>query len=132
MIGRIEVICGPMYSGKTSALLHRLRYCEEPAIAFKPNLDNRYHDSRLATHDGETFPGVPISTDAPGISEIFRRAEGVPVVGIDECQFFSPALTMACESLARQGVRVICAGLDLDYRGHALVQWETCFRLLTR
>lgn len=119
MTGRIEVICGPMYSGKTSALLHRLRYCEEPAIAFKPDLDKRYHDTRLVTHDGEAFPGVPLSTNPPGIEDVFRRAEGVSVVGIDECQFFSPALIMACESLARRGVRVICAGLDLDYRGHS-------------
>jgi thymidine kinase len=111
----IEVIAGCMYAGKTSELVRRLSGIE--AVAFKPSIDARYHDTHLATHDGVTFPAITIPTSSSGLDMILERAKGVKVVGIDECQFLPESLVLVVNVLADRGVRVICSGLDLDYKG---------------
>lgn len=115
--GSIEVICGPMFSGKTEGLIRRLRGARENfrcVQAFKPAIDNRYHKAHIASHRGTTFAAKPVN----GVMELMASVNPeTQVVGIDEAQFFGAALTSACEDLADRGVRVIVAGLDTDYRG---------------
>jgi len=111
----IEVIAGCMYAGKTTELVRRLIGVE--AIAFKPSIDTRYHETHLATHDGATFPAINVPTSTAGLDVILEKSKGAKVVGIDECQFFPDSLVLVVNVLADQGVRVICSGLDLDYKG---------------
>jgi thymidine kinase len=111
----IEVIAGCMYAGKTTELVRRLSGME--AVAFKPSIDNRYHDTHIATHDGVTFPATSISTSSSGLDSILERSRGMKIVGIDECQFLPDALVLVVNVLADRGTRVICSGLDLDYKG---------------
>lgn len=114
--GWIEVICGSMFSGKTEELIRRLKRAKianQRVEIFKPRLDTRYDDARVVSHDDNSIFSTPIdrSADLPGL------CEGVNVVGIDEAQFFDDELPDVCQRLALRGVRVIVAGLDMDFRG---------------
>lgn len=114
--GWIEVITGSMFSGKTEELLRRLRravIAKQKVEIFKPRIDNRYSSQEVVSHDMNSFPSTPVDVSA----NILLLTGGVDVVGIDEAQFFDPGLTDVCTKLANQGVRVIVAGLDIDYKG---------------
>lgn len=115
--GRIEVICGSMFSGKTEELIRRLRRAEiakQKVQVFKPAIDNRYHTEKVTSHNGAHFEAIPVNSEE-AILQVMD--EDTTVVAIDEVQFFSPAVIDICETLAKQGKRVICAGLDMDFRG---------------
>lgn len=114
--GWIEVICGSMFSGKTEELIRRLRrakFARQKVEIFKPALDTRYDEQRVVSHDDNFIHSTPV----PSSSNILLLASGVDVVGIDEAQFFDRELSNVCNQLANSGVRVIVAGLDMDYRG---------------
>ena len=111
--GRIEVITGGMFGGKTGELVRRLRnatYAKKVVMAFKHASDDRYDDVKIGSHDGMKFDAIPKNTAA----EILEAVADADVVGIDEGQFFHPGLVEACEAMANAGKRVIVAGLDLD------------------
>ncbi len=116
--GWVELICGSMFSGKTEELLRRVRRAEiarQKVQIFKPSLDNRYGVSRIASHNGVFREDAIVVAHA---REILERVEGdTTVVAIDEVQFFDWTIADVCQHLANQGIRVICAGLDLDFRG---------------
>lgn len=115
--GRIEVICGSMFSGKTEELIRRLRRAEiakQKVQVFKPAIDNRYHAERVTSHNGADFEAIPVNSEE-AILQVMDA--DTTVVAIDEVQFFSDSVINICETLARQGKRVICAGLDMDFRG---------------
>lgn len=115
--GWIEVICGPMFAGKTEELIRRasqVYYAGQGVRAFKHTLDNRYHQQELASHSGAKFP----ATAVPEAKVILKLVEeGTKVVVIDEAHFFDLNLPNVCENLATQGRRVIVGGLDLNFRG---------------
>lgn len=113
--GRIEVICGSMFSGKTEELLRRLRrakFAKQKVEIFKPAIDVRYSNEEVVSHDKNSI----ISTPVEHSSNILLLSSETEVVGIDEAQFFDPGLTDVCQKLADQGVRVIVAGLDMDFK----------------
>lgn len=113
--GRIEVICGSMFSGKTEELIRRMRraqFARQKVEIFKPDIDTRYSAEDVVSHEGNTISSTPVSSSGA----ILLLAEDVEVVGIDEAQFFDDGLPAVCRELADRGVRVICAGLDMDYR----------------
>lgn len=115
--GWIEVVCGPMFSGKTEELIRRLRLAliaRQKVEIFKPALDTRYPEGHIASHDDQRFLCTPVA-DAGKILELV--GEHSRVVGIDEAQFFDEAVVAVCQKLANRGRRVIVAGLDQDYRG---------------
>lgn len=114
--GWIEVICGSMFSGKTEELIRRLRraeFAKQRVEIFKPSIDDRYHEVDVVSHDATTIRSTPV----PNSSNLLLLANDIEVVGIDEAQFFDDGLPLVCEQLARNGVRVIAAGLDMDYQG---------------
>lgn len=114
-LGWIEVICGSMFSGKTEELIRRVkraRIANLKVAIFKPDLDTRYDTAHIVSHDENAIPSTPITA----AGRILSLAEGMDVVGIDEAQFFDSDLPEACEQLALQGIRVIVAGLDMDYQ----------------
>lgn len=114
--GWVEVICGSMFSGKTEELIRRLnraRIARQKVEIFKPMIDTRYHEEKVVSHKGSEI----LSTPVPSSSNILLLANDVDVVGIDEAQFFDNELANVCNELASRGVRVIAAGLDLDYTG---------------
>lgn len=114
--GSIEVICGSMFSGKTEELLRRLKRAKIAKLKveiFKPTIDVRYSESDVVSHDKNSILCTPV--DSSG--NILLYAEGVDVIGIDEAQFFDKGLVAVCNQLANQGVRVIVAGLDMDFKG---------------
>lgn len=114
--GSIEVICGSMFSGKTEELIRRLKraqFAKQKVEIFKPAVDTRYHDADVVSHDSNSIRSTPV----PSSSTILLLASDVQVVGIDEAQFFDEGLTAVCDQLANSGVRVIVAGLDMDYQG---------------
>lgn len=114
--GCIEVVCGSMFSGKTEELIRRLRraqFANQKIAIFKPQIDTRYSDVEVVSHDSHKIESVPIK-DA---SEMLDVPEGTQVVGIDEAQFFGTNLVEVCQALANRGIRVIAAGLDTDYLG---------------
>ncbi|MGI8894008.1 MAG: thymidine kinase [Bacteroidia bacterium] len=114
--GWIEVICGSMFSGKTEELLRRLRRAKiarQQVEIFKPETDNRYDEVQVVSHDQNKISSTPV----PLSSNILLLANNVDVVGIDEAQFFDNELPTVCKELADSGVRVIIAGLDMDYTG---------------
>ncbi len=114
--GWIEVICGSMFSGKTEELIRRLkraRIANLKVEIFKPAIDVRYDETNVVSHDANAIPSTPIDNS----QTILLMTEGVDVVGIDEAQFFDDEIMNVCESLALRGVRVIVAGLDMDYLG---------------
>ena len=114
--GRIEVVCGSMFSGKTEELIRRLRraqFAKQRVEIFKPAIDTRYSDEEVVSHDHNAIPSTPL--DASG--SILLLSADIDVVGIDEAQFFDMGLVDVCNRLANNGVRVIVAGLDMDFRG---------------
>ena len=115
--GRIEVICGSMFSGKTEELIRRLRrakFARQHVEIFKPTVDVRYSDVNVVSHDDNSISSTPVES----AQNILLLASGVQVVGIDEAQFFDDGLVDVCNQLANNGVRVIVAGLDMDYMGN--------------
>ena len=114
--GWIEVICGSMFSGKTEELIRRLKrakFARQKVEIFKPAIDVRYDEVKVVSHDHNEIISTPVSHS----SEILLRASGVDVVGIDEAQFFDDGIVEVCNTLANTGVRVVVAGLDMDYLG---------------
>jgi thymidine kinase len=114
--GSIEVICGSMFSGKTEELLRRLKrakIAKQRVEIFKPTIDTRYSDVEVVSHDNNSILSTPV--DSSG--NILLLAGEVDVVGIDEAQFFDEGIVEVCNRLANMGLRVIVAGLDMDYRG---------------
>ena len=114
--GWIEVICGSMFSGKTEELLRRInrtRYAGLKIEVFKPITDKRYHDTNVVSHDDRSIKSNPVKLSA----HILNVASDVEVVAIDEAQFFDEKLPQVCQQLALKGIRVIVAGLDMDYMG---------------
>ena len=114
--GWIEVICGSMFSGKTEELIRRLKRAKianKKVEIFKPQIDTRYDKNDIVSHDANKIPSTPITNS----QNILLLAQGVEVVGVDEAQFFDMELPSVCEKLALKGVRVIVAGLDMDYKG---------------
>lgn len=114
--GWIEVICGSMFSGKTEELIRRVKrtqYANQKVVIFKPQKDIRYSEEQVVSHDENAMDGVPINKS----SEIFDHIQDVRVVAIDEAQFFDMDLPAVCQKLALRGIRVIIAGLDMDFRG---------------
>ena len=113
--GRIEVVCGSMFSGKTEELIRRMRRAEfarQSVEIFKPAIDTRYSPDDVVSHDRHSIRSTPIDTSA----QILLLAEGIDVVGIDEAQFFDDGLPDVCNQLANKGTRVIVAGLDMDFK----------------
>lgn len=113
----IEVIVGSMFSGKTEELIRRLRrakYAKQRIEIFKPQIDTRYSEQEVVSHDANSLVSTPIPTS----SSILLLANDVDVVGIDEAQFFDKQLTDICNTLANRGIRVIVAGLDMDFKGN--------------
>ena len=114
--GRIEGVCGSMFSGKTEELIRRMKrakFAKQKVEIFKPSLDTRYSDEDVVSHDKNTIRSTPI--DSSGA--ILLLASDIDVVGIDEAQFFDDGLVEVCNQLANNGIRVIVAGLDMDYKG---------------
>ena len=114
--GWIEVICGSMFSGKTEELIRRLRraqIADQKVEIFKPKIDVRYDESNVVSHDMNSIPSTTISNSA----ELIELIKSPEVVGIDEAQFLDEQLPDVCQQLAKNGIRVIVAGLDMDFRG---------------
>ena len=114
--GRIEVVCGSMFSGKTEELIRRMKrakFAKQKVEIFKPAIDTRYSDIDVVSHDQHSIPSTPIDTS----SSIALLASDIDVVGIDEAQFLDEGLVDVCNDLANRGVRVIVAGLDMDFKG---------------
>lgn len=114
--GWIEVICGSMFSGKTEELIRRLKRAKiarQRVEIFKPMIDTRYDEQQIVSHDANHILSTPVNSS----KELLHLVENVEVVGVDEAQFFDPALPEVCQALALRGIRVIVAGLDMDYKG---------------
>ena len=114
--GWIEVICGSMFSGKTEELIRRLkraRFAKQRVEIFKPQVDTRYSEEEVVSHDANSIHSTPVTSSG----NILLLSADVDVVGIDEAQFFDNNLAEVCNKLADQGVRVIVAGLDMDFKG---------------
>ncbi len=114
--GWIEVVCGSMFSGKTEELIRRLRRAEianQQILIFKPAMDTRYSDKEIVSHNRNAIPSISVNSSR----EILSRVGKIDVVGIDEAQFFDHEITEVVMTLANRGIRVVVAGLDMDYRG---------------
>ncbi|NLL28721.1 MAG: thymidine kinase [Bacteroidales bacterium] len=114
--GWIEVICGSMFSGKTEELIRRLRRAQIAKLKveiFKPSIDVRYDETNVVSHDYNSIPSTPVNNS----NNITILAQDVDVVGIDEAQFFDDGIVDVCNYLTKRGIRVIVAGLDMDYLG---------------
>jgi thymidine kinase len=114
--GSIEIICGSMFSGKTEELIRRLKratFAKQKVEIFKPAIDKRYDDLDVVSHDANSIRSTPVESS----QSILLLTGDVEVVGIDEAQFFDMELVNVCNELANQGIRVVVAGLDMDYRG---------------
>ena len=114
--GRVEVVCGSMFSGKTEELIRRLRraqFAKQKVEIFKPAIDVRYSEDEVVSHEGNSIPSTPVDSSA----SILLMAQESDVVGIDEAQFFDEHIVEVCNELASRGIRVIVAGLDLDFKG---------------
>ncbi len=115
-VGWIEVICGSMFSGKTEELIRRMKraqFAKQKVEIFKPQIDTRYSDEEVVSHDENAIQSTPV----PSSNNILLLADNVEVVGIDEAQFFDDNLPNVCNQLANSGIRVIVAGLDMDFKG---------------
>ena len=115
--GWIEVICGSMFSGKTEELIRRLKraqFAKQKVEIFKPAIDTRYDEEDVVSHDANKIRSTPV----PAAANIRILANDVDVVGIDEAQFFDNEIIAVCNDLANRGVRVIVAGLDMDFKGN--------------
>lgn len=118
--GRLEVICGPMFSGKTEELLRRIkraRIASQPMVLFKPAVDTRYSECDVVSHDKTSMEAVVVRSSDDILNHIEKCEKPVLVVAIDEAQFFDEKLPSICNKLANNGRRVIVAGLDLDSDG---------------
>lgn len=114
--GWIEVICGSMFSGKTEELIRRMKratIARQRVEIFKPSLDTRYHEDAVVSHDESAIPSTAVDT----AEQILLLAGEASVIGIDEGQFFGMELVEVCQTLAREGRRIIVAGLDQDFQG---------------
>ena len=114
--GRIEVICGSMFSGKTEELIRRLKratFAKQRVEIFKPAIDTRYSEQAVVSHDNKSIQSTPVDSSA----SILLFSSEIDVVGIDEAQFFDDGLINVCNELANRGIRVIIAGLDMDFKG---------------
>ena len=114
--GRIEVVCGSMFSGKTEELIRRMKravFAKQSVEIFKPSIDTRYSEEDVVSHDHNSITCTPIDSS----SAILLLAADIDVVGIDEAQFLDEGLVDVCNELANKGVRVIVAGLDMDFKG---------------
>ncbi len=114
--GWIEVICGSMFSGKTEELIRRLKRAQiarQKVEIFKPQIDTRYSDDEVVSHNYNSIH----STSVPSSSNLLLLANDVEVIGIDEAQFFDEELPSVCNQLANAGIRVVIAGLDMDFKG---------------
>ncbi|MFK8297049.1 thymidine kinase [Capnocytophaga cynodegmi] len=114
--GWIEVICGSMFSGKTEELIRRLRraqFAKQKVEIFKPAFDTRYDEGKVVSHNSNEIQSTPVLA----ATNILLLADGCDVVGIDEAQFFDDEIVNVCNDLANRGMRVIVAGLDMDYKG---------------
>ena len=119
--GWIEVICGSMFSGKTEELIRRLKRVKIANLKveiFKPSIDTRYDGQKIVSHDTNAIQSTPVDNS----QTILLLAQEVDVVGIDEAQFFDDQIATVCEQLAQRGIRVIVAGLDMDYLGNPFGQ----------
>lgn len=115
--GWIEVICGSMFSGKTEELIRRLKrakFARQKVEIFKPIVDTRYHENMVVSHDENEIRSTPV----PAAANIRILADDCDVVGIDEAQFFDDEIITVCNDLANRGVRVVVAGLDMDFKGN--------------
>ncbi|UMB53209.1 thymidine kinase [Lutibacter sp. A64] len=115
--GWIEVICGSMFSGKTEELIRRLKraqFAKQKVEIFKPEIDTRYDEEKVVSHDSNEIRSTPV----PSSGNIRLLATDVEVVGIDEAQFFDDEIVAVCNDLANRGIRVIVAGLDMDFKGN--------------
>ena len=115
--GWIEVICGSMFSGKTEELIRRLKraqFAKQRVEIFKPAVDTRYDDDEVVSHNDSRIRSTPV----PAATNIRLLANNVDVVGIDEAQFFDDEIISVCNDLANRGIRVIVAGLDMDFKGN--------------
>ncbi len=115
--GWIEVIAGSMFSGKTEELIRRLKraqFARQKVEIFKPSIDTRYNEEMVVSHDSNEIRSTPV----PAAANIPILADNCDVVGIDEAQFFDDEIVKVCNDLANRGVRVIVAGLDMDYKGN--------------
>ena len=113
--GRIEVVCGSMFSGKTEELIRRLKraiFAKQKVVIFKPSIDTRYSEADVVSHDHNSISSTPVSSP----KSILKLAQNFDVVGIDEAQFFDEGLVDVCNQLADNGIRVIVAGLDMDFK----------------
>lgn len=114
--GWIEVVCGSMFSGKTEELIRRLRRAKianQNVAIYKPTIDVRYDETKVVSHNATSIEAIPIAHS----SELLKIDKDINVLGIDEAQFFDMELVDVCQELAERDVRVIIAGLDMDYRG---------------
>jgi thymidine kinase len=115
--GWIEVVCGSMFSGKTEELIRRLRRAQiakQKVQVFKPTIDTRFADREVTSHNGVQIEAIPVESTA----QVYTMLEpNTTVVAIDEAQFFDDEVVSLCEDLADRGLRVIVAGLDMDFRG---------------
>lgn len=115
--GWIEVICGSMFSGKTEELIRRLKRAQFAKLKveiFKPIIDKRYNEDMVVSHDANEIRSTPV----PAAANIRILADTCDVIGIDEAQFFDDEIVTVCNDLANKGVRVIVAGLDMDFKGN--------------
>ena len=115
--GWIEVICGSMFSGKTEELIRRLKrakFARQRVEIFKPAIDVRYDENKVVSHDSREIRSTPV----PAAANIPILADNCDVIGIDEAQFFDDEIVKVCNDLANRGIRVIVAGLDMDYKGN--------------
>ena len=115
--GWIEVICGCMFSGKTEELIRRItraKIAKQEVVIFKPVMDNRYHSKHVISHNANAIYAMAVES----AQEILEKVGTASVVGIDELQFFDEDIVNVCIYLANQGIRVIVAGLDMDYKGN--------------
>jgi thymidine kinase len=117
--GRIEAICGPMFSGKSEELIRRLKramIAKKRVACFKPRLDSRYHSSAIASHSQQILEAIPV-VNIDGIRAHLEASEACDVIGIDEAQFFEPRIVGFVNNLVADGMRVIVAGLDTTFEG---------------
>ena len=118
--GRLEVVCGPMFSGKTEELLRRVRramIAHQPTLIIKPATDTRYAVDEVVSHDKNAMPSKVVSASKDILNSLEVDGRRALVVAIDEAQFFDDDLPDVCNELANRGLRVIVAGLDLDFTG---------------
>lgn len=126
--GWIEVVAGSMFSGKTEELIRRLnraKIARQKVEIFKPKVDTRYSEDEVVSHNSNAIRSTPVETAA----NILLLSSDVDVIGIDEAQFFDDGLAEVCNELANQGIRVIVAGLDMDFGGTHLVRFPDLWRL---